>query len=101
MHQVYRIVLHENQCFSNIFEDLELPENKVDFYTNCLRNSKYLLIIKSTESQVTQAQSVFSYLGLNDWEIYDTVNANHFNSSKFDEVPLSQNVDCSMILSYS
>lgn len=91
MHQVYRIVPCENQCFANILEDLEIPLARIDFYINCLQGGEYLLVIKTTEPQVKQAESMFNYLGIQDWEIYYSPEAYHLISSSFDKVSLSQN----------
>lgn len=100
MHQ-YRIVPCKNQYFFSILEDLDIPQNRIFFYTNCLQYSKHLLVVKTTKSQVSQVQFVFNNLGIIDWEIYYTPDAYHLNSSKFDEVSLSPQVVYSMILSYS
>ncbi|MDY6901513.1 MAG: hypothetical protein SWZ49_26060, partial [Cyanobacteriota bacterium] len=60
MEQVYRLVPHENQYFSYILEDLEIPHHRIDFYTSSLERGKYLLVINSTQSQVRQAESIFN-----------------------------------------
>ncbi len=91
MDRVYRIVPRENQCFTGILDDLEIPLARIDFYINCLQDGKYLLVIKTTEPQVKQVESIFNYLAIQDWEIYYSVEAYHLISSSFDEVSVSQN----------
>ena len=91
MHQVYRIVPRENQCFGDILEDLQIPLARIDFYINCLQDGKYLLVINNTEPQVKQVESMFNYLGIQDWEIYYSPKVYHLISSSFDKVSLSQN----------
>ncbi|MEM6404569.1 MAG: hypothetical protein AAF757_30820, partial [Cyanobacteria bacterium P01_D01_bin.116] len=99
MQQVYRVVPDENQFFSYILKDLEIPHNRIAFYLNLLRIGKYLLVIKSTESQLLQAKSVFNYVGIKDWEVYYTPEAYHQTSSNFDKVSLYQNMVDNFMLS--
>lgn len=101
MDQVYRIVPRKNQYFCSILDDLDIPQNRIDFYTNCLQYSKHLLVVKTTKSQLSQVQSVFNNLGITDWEIYYTPDAYHLNSSNLDEISVSPQLVYSMILSYS
>ncbi|MGB3640755.1 MAG: hypothetical protein WBA39_24745 [Rivularia sp. (in: cyanobacteria)] len=86
--EIYRIIPLKNQFYEGILEDLEIPKNRIVFYTNSLQSGKYLLVIKTTESQVKQAGCVLSYLGINDWEFYYTPEAEDLISSNFDKVPL-------------
>lgn len=91
MEQVYRVVPHENQYFVYILEDLEIPHHKIDFYINCLKRGKYLLVINSTESQIKQAQSIFDYVGIKDWEVFYTSETCGLKSSNFDKVSTYRN----------
>ncbi len=54
MYQVYRTFSCKYECFSQILEDLEIPQNRMNVSKNCLEWGKPLLVIKSTELQVKQ-----------------------------------------------
>lgn len=99
MEQVYRIVPHENQYFSYILKDLEIPHHRINYYTRSLERGKFLLVINSTESQVNQAKSIFDYVGIKDWEIYYTSVDYSFKSSNFDKVSIYRNTVDSFVLS--
>ena len=86
--QIYKIAPSKNQFYDYILEDLGIPRNRIVFYTNSLQRGKHMLVMKSTEPQFSQAQSVFKYLGINDWEVYDTPETDRLISSNFDKVPL-------------
>ncbi len=57
------------------------------------------MVIKSTELQLKQAQSVFRYLGINDWQVYYTLETERLISSNFDKVELFANAIDSFMLS--
>lgn len=99
MEQVYRVVPHENQYFSYILEDLEIPHHRIDFYISYLKRGKYLLVINSTELQIKQAQSIFDYVGIKDWEVYYTSEAYDLKSSNFDKVSTYRNAIDNFMLS--
>lgn len=84
MYQVYRVFPHEEQCFSIILEDLEIPQNRIMFYRNCLQRGESLLAIKSTELQVKQAELVLKHSGIKDWEVYYTPEKLDSTSTNFD-----------------
>ncbi|MBE9213878.1 hypothetical protein IQ247_14590 [Plectonema cf. radiosum LEGE 06105] len=96
--QIYRILPNKNQCFDYVLEDLEIPQNRIDFYTNSLQQGEYLLVINSTESQIKQIQAILEFLNMVDWEIYYTPRAYQVNSSKFDDFTLFDDSIYSMIL---
>ncbi|MEO1374162.1 MAG: hypothetical protein AAFW70_07565 [Cyanobacteria bacterium J06635_10] len=97
MYQVYQVVFYEYQSFCSILEDLEIPQNRIKFYANYFQRGEYFLVIKSTELQVDWVKSVLKYLGIKDWEIFDTPEAHHLISSKFDKISLFQNTAYSII----
>ncbi len=97
--QIYKIVPRKNQFYYYILENLEIPQNRIVFYTNSLQGGKHLLVIKSTELQLKQAQSVFRYLGINDWQVYYKLETERLISSNFDKVPLFANAIDSFMLS--
>ncbi|MEB3218637.1 MAG: hypothetical protein VKN72_20710 [Nostocales cyanobacterium 94392] len=96
--QIYRIAPNKHQDFSYILEDLEIPQNRIVFYTNCLQQGEYLLVINSTESQLKQVQAILEFLNIVDCEIYYTPKAEHSISSKFHQASLFQNSIYSMML---
>jgi len=96
--QIYRILPNKHQYFSYILEDLEIPQNRIDFYTNCLQQGKYLLVINSTESQAQQVQAILEFLNIVDWEIYYTPKIEHSISSNFNQVSLFQDSIYSIML---
>ncbi|NJO59575.1 MAG: hypothetical protein HC836_15110 [Richelia sp. RM2_1_2] len=96
--QIYRILPNKNQCFYHVLEDLEIPQNRIDFYTNSLQQGQYLLVINSTESQIKQVQAILEFLNMVDWEIYYTPRAYQVNSSNFDDFTLFDDSTYSMML---
>lgn len=86
MHQVYRISPCKNQLYSYVLRDLEIPDDRINFYTNCLQSGNYLLVINSTKFQVSQVTSVLKYLGISNWKTYHKSEAEGLISSNFDKV---------------
>lgn len=97
--QIYRIIPLKNQLYESILEDLDIPENRIVFYTNSLQSGKHLLVIKITESQIKQAQCILSYLDITDWKFFDTSETDSLKSSNLDKVSSDLNAIDSFMLS--
>lgn len=86
MHQVYQILPCKKQLYSYVLQDLDIPEERIDYYTSFLECGNYLLVINSTKSQVRQIQFAFNYLSISNWQVYHKSEANPLISSNFDKV---------------
>lgn len=84
MYQVYRILSCKYQCFSQILEDLKIPQNRIGFSKSCLEWAESLLVIKGNELQVKQVELILNHLGIKSWEIYYTPEILDSTSSNFD-----------------
>lgn len=94
---MYKVVFYEYQGFCQILEDLEIPQNRIKLYANFLKRGECILVIKTTKLQVNLVQTILKYLGIKDWEIFDTPEANRVIFSNFDKASLFQNTAYSII----
>lgn len=95
---IYQILPSKDQCFYHVLEDLEIPQNRIDFYANSLQQGQYLLVINSTESQIKQIQAILEFLNMVDWQIYYTPRGYQVNSPNFDKFTLFDDSIYSMML---
>lgn len=50
---------------------LSIPQEKADFYYNCIEQRQYLIVISASDREMNKALSILEKTGIRHWRIYD------------------------------
>ena len=75
MHQVYLLKPRGNDGLAMILDDLNIPQNCIQFYIDSLLRGDGLLTIYATKDEINLAKLALEDKEIHNWQVYDRVNA--------------------------